>query len=448
MKDLTTGPIEGHVFTMAVPIFTGMIIFVLYQLVDVYFVSGLGDVAMAGLSTAGNATLLITALAQVLSVGTVALVSHAAGRNDRSDANLVFNQALGLSVVCGLFTLAIGLILSHRYVRSVAADAGTVGAGTTYLLWLMPALALQFAALAMGAALRGTGTVRPTVIVQVLSLVINIILAPVLISGWGTGHPLGVAGAGLATSIAAMMGVVMLWVYFNWADRYVAVDPRKWLPQFDQWRRILKIGLPAGGELVFMFIYMTVIYYAISSFGAAAQAGFGIGSRVLGALQLPALAIASSAAPIAGQNFGIRNSERVRETFKKVVVISVALTIPIMAFAQWKPELLLFGLAKDAQTIAVGAVFLQMISLNLVAQGLIWACSSIFVGLGNTTPSLVTSGTRVITYTVPIIWLSTRRDFRIEHVWYLSIVTTTLQAVLSLWLLRMEFKKRLSPLTQ
>ena len=69
-----------------------------------------------------------------------------------------------------------------------------------------------------------------------------------------------------------------------------------------------------------------------------------------------------------------------------------------------------------------------------------------FQGLGNTRPVLLSSGARLITYAMPVIWLSARPGFRIEHVWYLSIATTTLQAVVALWLLRLEFRKRLLPL--
>ena len=80
----------------------------------------------------------------------------------------------------------------------------------------------------------------------------------------------------------------------------------------------------------------------------------------------------------------------------------------------------------------------------MVAQGLIFTCSSMFQGLGNTKPVLLTSATRVFTYSLPAIWLSTRPGFRMEYVWYLSIAATTLQAALSLWLLRREFRKRLA----
>jgi len=446
MKDLTQGSIVSHILAMAPPIFAGMIMMMLCGLIDLYFVSGLGDAAIAGVSAAGNAGFLINALMQVLSVGTVALIAHAVGRKDRADANLVFNQALVLSAACGLSTLVAGWILARPYMCSVAADDATIEAGTTYLIWFMPALSLQFALLVMASALRGTGIVRPTMIVQTLALAVNIMLAPVLIVGWGTGYPLGVAGAGLASSIAVLFGVLLLWIYFHRLERYVGVNRRLLRPQVRQWKRILNIGLAAGGELAIIFTYMAVIYYALRDFGPAAQAGFGIGSRVIGLIQVPALSIAFAAGPIAGQNFGAGNSARVRETFRKVALLGSAVMLAITLLSQWKPAALLGGLARDPETMAVAVLFLQMVSLNLVAQGLIFVCSSMFQGLGNTRPVLWSSGARLITYALPIIWLSTQSGFRIEHVWYLSIATTTLQAALSLWLLRQEFRKRLVPL--
>jgi putative MATE family efflux protein len=446
MKDLTQGSIVSHISAMAPQIFAGMIMMMLCGLIDLYFVGGLGDAAIAGVGAAGNAGFLINALTQVLSVGTVALISHAAGRKDRADANLVFNQSLGLSAVVGVLTLIAGCLFARDYMRSVAADDAVIEAGTTYLLWFMPALALQFATLVMASALRGTGIVRPTTIVQTATVIINIVLAPVLIIGWGTGWAFGVAGAGLASSIAVLIGVAMMWIYFRNYEHYVSIDRALWRPRMTQWKRILNIGLPAGGEFAIMFVYLAVIYYALRNFGAAAQAGFGIGSRLLGVIQMPALSMAFAAGAIAGQNFGAGNRERVRETFRSVLLLGTAVMIAFTLVAQWQPEWLLGGFTKDPETIATGALFLRMVSLNLVAQGVIFVCSSMFQGLGNTRPVLLSSGVRLVTYGLPLISLSGRADFRIEHVWYLSIATTTLQAVLTFLLLRREFSKRLVPL--
>ena len=446
MKDLTHGSIAGHILTMAPPIVVGMVTIMICQLVDLYFVADLGEAAVAGVAAAGNAGFLVNALMQVLGVGTVALIAHAVGRKDQRDANRIFNQSIVLAVLFGLLTLVAGGVLSRPYMRAVAADQATIDAGATYLLWFTPALALQFATQVMASALRATGIVRPSMLVQALAVIINIALAPVLILGWGTGHPLGVAGAGLASSIAVFIGVLMLFGYFLKLEHYVGFDPAQWRPQLRQWKRILNVGLPAGGEFAMIFIFMAVVYYVLRDFGAAAQAGFGIGTRVVGLIQMPALAVALAAGPIAGQNFGAGNAARVRETFVKAALIGTAVMIAFMVLAQSAPWLLLGSFSNDRETMAVASQFLHFVSFNLVAQGFVFTCSSMFQGLGNTKPVLLSSMSRVFTYSLPAIWLSTRPGFRIEHVWYLSIATTTLQAAFSVWLLRREFGKRLAPL--
>ena len=443
MKDLTQGSVLSHALAMAVPIFAGLVLVLLCGLIDLYFVAALGEAAIAGVGAAGNAGFLVSALTQIVSVGTLAAVAQAVGRKDRADANFIFNQSLGLSAVCGVCILAAGFAVARPYMNSVAADAATVEAGTTYLVWFMPALALQFAMLAMSSALRGIGIVKPTMYAQALTVAINVILAPVLIAGWGTGYALGVKGAGLASSLAVGIGVVTLWAYFQLAENYLAVDRRQWRPQIEQWKRILRVGLPAGGEFAIMFAYMAAIYYAIGEFGPAAQAGFGIGSRVLGLIQVPAMAIAFAAAPIIGQNFGARNGARVKATVRNVLMAATVVMVIATAATQWQSELLLKGFTQDRVAVSEGALFLKMVSLNLVAQGLIFTCSSAFQGLGNTRPQLISSTVRLITYVIPTLWLSAQSGFRVEQVWYLSIATTTVQALLSLWLLGRELRKRL-----
>jgi len=125
-------------------------------------------------------------------------------------------------------------------------------------------------------------------------------------------------------------------------------------------------------------------------------------------------------------------------------LITTVVMAGFLLLAQLKPEFLLAGFSNDQETMTIAYLFLRIISFNMVAQGLIFTCSSMFQGLGNTKPVLLSSATRVFTYSLPAIWLSTRPGFRMEYVWYLSIAATTLQAVLSLWLLRREFRKRLT----
>ena len=153
MKDLTDGSIAKNIVQMAVLIAAGMFFQTLYFLIDLYFVAGLGPAAIAGVGAAGNVMFIVFALTQVLGVGTVALISHAVGRKDRADATLIFNQSLVLSASCALITLGLGYSVGHLYVQTLGSGAAMVLAGTTYLHWFLPSLALQFALVAMGSAL-------------------------------------------------------------------------------------------------------------------------------------------------------------------------------------------------------------------------------------------------------------------------------------------------------
>jgi len=443
MRDLTQGPIGRLLVAMAVPIAIGMLFQTLYFLVDLYFVSRLGDAAIAGVSTAGNVSFVILALTQMLGVGTVALVAHAAGRKDQPHANLVFNQSVLLSAVCGVLTLIWGWLGGGAYVRWVAADAAAAAAGTAYLYWYTPGLALQFALVAMGSALRGTGIVKPTMLVQMLTVILNTVLAPILISGWGTHHPLGTAGAGLASSIAVACGVVFLWLYFVRLEHYVALDAREWTPRWRLIGRILNIGLPAGGEFLMLFVILGVIYLVIRSFGPSAQAGFGIGGRVMQALFLPVMALAFAATPVAGQNFGAGRLDRVRETFRTAAIGSSVLMLLITLICQWHPEWFIHVFTRAPDVVVVGTPYLRIISWNFLATGLIFTCSGLFQALGNTWPSLLSSASRLLTFVVPVVLLSRQPHFELVKVWYLSVATVSLQAVTSLTLLMREFRRKL-----
>jgi putative MATE family efflux protein len=445
MHDLTQGPIRQHLVRMAVPMAVGMLMQTMYFLVDLYFVGRLGDAALAGVGAAGTLTMVVIALTQVLGVGTVALIAQAVGRKDATDANLVFNQSLGMSAACFAFTLLGGYATAGAYMDAMGADAATAEAGRTYLAWYLPGLALQFAMVAMGSALRGTGIVKPTMVVQMVTVLLNIVLAPVFIAGWGTGRPMGVAGAGLASTVAIVVGVAVLYLYFHRLERYVRADLALWRPQPDAWRRILAIGLPAGGEFLMMFVIMAVIYAVTRPFGPDAQAGFGVGSRVMQAMFMPAMALAFAIAPVAGQNFGAGLRDRVRETFRAALAMSTVLMVALTVVSQVWPEPLVAAFADESAVISTGVVYLTVISWNYVASGINFCCSAMFQALGNTLPALLSSGSRLLTFVAPLLWMAGRPGVRLVDFWHVSVVSTALQAVTNLLLLRAMMRQKLGP---
>ncbi|TWX69630.1 MATE family efflux transporter [Colwellia demingiae] len=443
MKDLTQGSIPKHLISMALPMMIGMLIQTLYFIVDLYFVGKLGSAALAGLSLAGNAMFLIFALTQILNVSTAALISHAVGAKDQQDANLTFNQSMMLSTVVGVIVCIIGYFGAQDYLNLISQDPDTVMMGLAYLHWFIPCMALQFIMVSISSALRGTGIVKPTMVIQTLSILLNIMLSPILIAGWGSGYAMGIAGAGFASSLSVIFAVVLLCYYFITTDKYVSVDFSLWRINVPRIKKLLAIGLPAGGEFFLMFVYMGAIYWLIQPFGADAQAAFGLGSRVMQALFLPAMAIAFAAPAIAGQNFGAQNYQRVRDTFRWSAIMTCSLMAIILLICLTQAELMLTNFSDDQEVILISVAFLQMICWNFVPAGLVFTCSGMFQALGNTMPALLSTATRLITFILPALWLSKQSDFQIEQLWYVSVATVCLQSSVSFYFLKREFKKRL-----
>jgi putative MATE family efflux protein len=444
MKDLTRGPIGRHVVQLATFIALTMMFQTLYFLADLYFVGRLGKEAVAGVSLAGNLMFIVLALTQSMSVGATSLVSQSFGRKDRAHAQLVFNQAIVMSTVTGIVFGLLFFAVRGVYARRLAADATTAALGIQYLTWFVPALVLQFPLVIMGAALRAMGDMKLPTVLQVATVLLNIVLAPVLMFGWGTGRPRGVAGAAIASLVAIGVGCVAFVLYFLRPASPLRFDPAEWTPRPRLWGAMLRIGLPAGGEFALMSVYMVLVYGIIRPFGAAAQAGFGIGIRVVQALFLPTVAIAFAAAPIAGQNFGAGLGARVRQTFYSAAAMSAAVMVALTLLCQIAPAGMIRFFSADPGVVAFGSEYLRIICWNFLASGIVFVSSSVFQGMGNTLPPLAASALRLLLFALPAYAISHQPEFQLRQVWYISVASVTVQLVVNLWLLHREFGRKLS----
>ena len=421
----------------------GMAFQTLYVLIDLYWVGRLGTDAVAAVALSGNLMFVVLAATQMLGVGTTTLVSHAVGRKDHETARLVFNQSLVLSAFSGLLFLAFALMLRTTYADSLSANAGTDTLARDYLLWFIPALALQFGLVAMGAALRGTGNFRPGMVVQSATILINIVLAPVLIFGWGTGVALGVGGAAIATLLAVAIGTAWMTLYFLPADAYLKFSRVQANPRFRLWGNLLKIGLPAGAEFALLTVYLIIVYIVSRPFGASAQAGFGIGIRVVQACFMPVVALGFAVAPVAGQNFGARHADRVRQTFYVAAGMASAAMALVFLASQLFAASVVDVFTDEAAVVAVGEEYLRVVSWSFVASGIIFVASSMFQAMGNTLPALASSFARILLVSIPVILLSRIPGFALRWVWLISAATIVVQLGVSLLLLRREFHRRL-----
>src|SRR5437899_11857428 len=334
MKDLTEGSVTKHLLHMSAFLAASVLVQTLYLLADLYWVGHLGKEAIAAVGVAGNLMMIVLALTQMLGVGTTTLISHAAGQKAQPQAELFFNQSFVMSILVAFALGVFGFLLRNLYCEALSADAATATLAKSYLLWFIPALALQFPLVTLGSALRATGIIKPTVGLQVLSVVLNIVLAPLLIFGIGPWPRLGVTGAALASFIAILVADILMVIYFEKKYRYLRFRFPLFRPQTKIWGKMLQIGVPAGVEFVLLFVYITIVYGIIRGFGPAAQAGFGVGARVMQALFLPVVALSFAVAPVVGQNFGGRRADRGRHSVYSAIGIAslMMLVLTLIAF--------------------------------------------------------------------------------------------------------------------
>lgn len=443
MQDLTTGSVTRHLLKTSGFMLVTMLFQTLYFLVDLYWVGRLGKEAVAAVGVAGNLTFVVLALSQMLGVGATTLVSHAVGQKERDRAVMLFNQSQVLSMVAGVAFFAVAMVLRLPYVNALAADTVTATLAADYLLWFIPAMALQFAMVAMGATLRGAGNFKPGMIVSTTTVVINIVLAPFLIFGWTTGVPLGVAGAAISSLVAVFIGVVWLSCYFLSDTHYLYFRRAKWRPDLAIWRDILRIGLPAGAEFGLTAVYLVLVYSVTRAFGASAQASFGIGLRLIQALFLPVVALGFSVGPVADQNVGARLAGRVASAFRSAAGLACAFMVASALVCNLWADELMAVFSSDPDVIRVGVEYLRIVSWSFPASGLVFVSSSLFQALGNTIPPLVTSCLRIVLISIPIVWLSSQPGFELRTIWYLSAAAVVLQMAANLLLLRREFQRQL-----
>jgi Na+-driven multidrug efflux pump len=133
----------------------------------------------------------------------------------------------------------------------------------------------------------------------------------------------------------------------------------------------------------------------------------------------------------------------VRETFGLAVLIGTCIMVGLTLFCQWGAAWAVHAFTAQPAAVAVGTQFLQVISWNFAASGLVFTCSAVFQGLANTIPAVLSSASRLVSFVVPALWLASQPNFQLIQLWYASIASVTLQACISLWLVRGEFRRRL-----
>src|SRR5947208_16610942 len=213
----------------------------------------------------------------------------------------------------------------------------------------------------------------------------------------------------------------MMVTYFEKKYHYLRFRFPLFRPRTKIWRRMLGIGVPAGAEFLLLFVYIMLVYAIIRGFGPAAQAGFGVGARVMQALFLPVVALSFAVSPVVGQNFGGRQADRVRHSVYSAVGIAALMMLVLTLLAFLAPATLIRIFSRDPKVIAFGGEYLRIVSLNFISAGIVFVTSSIFLGIGNTLPPLFSSMTRLILFALPALLIPGTPGFELRPIWYLSV---------------------------
>jgi len=441
--DMTQGSVRGHLLRMTGFVLAGLVLQTLYSLVDLYWVGRLGETAVAAVSLATNLMFVALALTQMLAVGTVALVSQAAGRKDGTTVAAMFDQAQSLAIALAIGALLLGWAGSGLYLDALTADPETRRLGAEFMRAYVPALALQFPIVAIGASLRALGDMRAQLAAQFGSILLNMVLAPLLMFGWLGLPALGIFGAGLATLIATGAATLAMFGYVLRGRSPLRLNPPGWWPRVGTWTRILGIGLPSGAEFLLMAVILGLVYAVIAGFGPSAQAGFGIASRIMQAGFMPAVATSFAIAAVVGQNVGAGNADRVRQSVREGAIQTVGAMLIFTLICQFGADAMIGAFTTAPDAVAVGADYLHVVSLNYCLSGLIFTATGVFQGLGNAWPSLLASASRLLSFALPVWWLSRQPGFDLHTVWWLSVASIVLQCALALSLLWRELSRRL-----
>ena len=193
-----------------------------------------------------------------------------------------------------------------------------------------------------------------------------------------------------------------------------------------------------------MAVYSAFVYSIIRDQGADAQAGFGVGVRLMQSLFLPVMAVSFAASPLAAQNFGALKAARVRETFRAAAIMAASLMLVMTILCHLSPDSLVKFFTSDPPVITYATDYLRIVSWGFLAFGLTFTSSAMFQAMGNAWPGMLSSVLRLLIFVFPALWLSHRAGFALTDLWYLAVAAGAAQCLFSLAPLQREFTLRLA----
>jgi putative MATE family efflux protein len=391
--DLTTGPLSGHFRRLAVPAAIGMLFSTLYNIVDTFYAGFFGTQAQAGLAVGFQAFFILVAIGFGLSSAMSALVGNAKGRKDDADARRLAVQGIGLAVVATFAMMVVAVLAGPSLIAVVSEPGAYRDAGLSYFYWLIFALPGFIIGPSANGILQARGDTLTMQRALVVAFFVNVALNPLLMFGIpGVIDGMGFNGIALAT-VLSQTGVAVF-ILTRVFGRAMMQDLKlaEFAPVPAKYYEIIAQAFPAGFALLVTFSSGFIVQYALKDYGETALAAYGITMRIEQLFLLPALGITISLVPIAAQNFGAHNHNRVREAFHRCWMIGVVMTVAAFPFLWFGGAYATRIFSDDPEVIRISALFLKVeavilpiyvviFSVNALLQALKKAAWTMWIGI-------------------------------------------------------------------
>ncbi|MDP8207560.1 MAG: MATE family efflux transporter [Candidatus Electryonea clarkiae] len=310
---LTTGNIPRILIKLAVPMSFGMISIILFNLVDTYFVGLLGTKELAAISFAFPVVNLIAGVTLGLGVGLTAIISQQIGAGNFENVRKITRDGLILSLIVVAVLSSAGLLTIESVFRQIGADETTLSLVSEYMTIWYFGMIFVVVPMVGNSAIRATGDTKTPALIMFAAALLNAVLDPILIFGWGFIPGLGIKGAAIA-SVIARIGTMAISLYILiHREKMVEMKLPSFNEMFRNWGAVLALGAPLALIHILIPISHAIVLRIIAVYGSFAVAAFGAGSRIIQISLLGAISLGASMTPFVGQNWGAGLGERVRK---------------------------------------------------------------------------------------------------------------------------------------
>src|SRR5271163_4966677 len=389
-QDFTTGSLNRAILLLAVPMVLEMVLESLFAVVDVFWVGRVGANAVATVGLTESLMLLVFAIGLGLSLSTTAMVARRIGEKDPEDAAVAGVQAIFLGLA---ISLAIGLpcvFFAPNLLRLMGATPEIVATGSGYARIALGGSGIVLMLFLNNAIFRGAGDAAIAMRLLWVSNIINLILDPCLIFGWGPFPRLGVTGAALATFTGRSIGVAYQFYRLMKGTERLRILKRQVRLQFDVMARLIRVSLTGILQFAIAHTSWIGLVRIVSIFGSAALAGYTIAIRVVIFVIMPSWGLSNAAATLVGQNLGAGHPERAEKAVWRTGLYNMIFlgSIGVIFIFFSAPIVRLF--THDPEVVSLGAACLRIISYGNLGYAYFMVMMQAFNGAGDTiTPTIV-----------------------------------------------------------